>query len=66
MARWPMIVTEHGLQFQRDGDRWRCVEHPDLLMLGGAGRFAIAGEEDTTFGDVQEALAFLKRNGSVE
>jgi hypothetical protein len=42
------------------------VEHPDLLMLGGAGRFAIAGEEDTTFGDVQQALAFLKRNRSVE
>jgi hypothetical protein len=54
------------LQFQRDGDRWRCVEHPDLLMLGGAGRFAIAGKEDTTFGDVQEALARLKRGHTVE
>jgi len=61
-----MIVTEHGLQFHRDGDRWRCVEHPELLMLSGVGLFAIAGEEDTTYSDVQEALARLKRHSAVE
>ncbi len=61
-----MIVTEHGLQFRREGDRWRCVEHPDLLMLSGAGLYAIAGDEDRTFSDVLEALACLKRNRAVE
>jgi hypothetical protein len=61
-----MIVTEHGLQFRREGNRWRCVEHPELLMLGGVGLYALAGEEDRTFGDLQEALACLKRNRAVE
>jgi hypothetical protein len=56
-----MIVTEYGLLFRRDGDRWRCVQHPELLMLGGVGLFALAGDEDRTFSDVQEALACLKR-----
>ena len=61
-----MIVTEHGLQFRRDGDRWRCVEHPELLMLSGAGLFVLASEEDRTFSDLQEALACLKKNRAIE
>lgn len=61
-----MIVTEHGLRFRRDGDQWRCVEHPELLMLSGVGQFTLAGDEDRTFGDAQEALAHLKRNRAVE
>ncbi len=61
-----MIVTEHGLQFRRDGDCWRCVEHPELLLLGGGGLYALAGEEDRTFSDLQEALACLKRNRAIE
>jgi hypothetical protein len=32
-----MIVTELGLHFTRDGDRWRCAEYPDLVMLRGGG-----------------------------
>lgn len=52
--------------FSREGNRWRCVEHPDLFMLSGAGLYAIAGDEDRTFSDVQEALACLKRNRAVE
>jgi hypothetical protein len=28
-----MILTELGLHFTREGDRWRCVAHPDLVML---------------------------------
>jgi hypothetical protein len=27
-----MISTELGLTFERDGDHWRCKEHPELLM----------------------------------
>ena len=27
-----MILTEHGLHFRRDGDRWRCVEWPGLRL----------------------------------
>jgi hypothetical protein len=23
-----MITTELGLTFERDGDHWRCMEHP--------------------------------------
>ena len=61
-----MIVTEHGLQFRRDGECWRCVEHPELVMLGGAGLYALAGEDDRTFSDVKEALACLRRNRAVE
>ena len=61
-----MIVTEHGLQFRREGDRWRCVEHPELVMLGGGGLYALDGDEERTFSDVQEALACLKRNRAVE
>jgi hypothetical protein len=30
-----MIVTEHGCTFAREGDTWRCVERPWLLMLHG-------------------------------
>jgi hypothetical protein len=30
-----MILTECGLHFAGDGDRWRRVERPDLLMLRG-------------------------------
>ena len=33
----PMILTELGLHFVRDGDRWRCGEYPDLVMLRGGG-----------------------------
>jgi len=32
-----MTLTEDGLHFRREGDHWRCVEHPDLVMLRGGG-----------------------------
>ena len=32
-----MILTEYGLHFTKDGDLWRCVEHPGLVMLRGGG-----------------------------
>ena len=28
-----MILTEEGLRFRREGDHWRCVEHPEILRL---------------------------------
>ena len=36
-----MIATETGLHFRKNGDHWRCVEYPDLLMLPGAGRYRV-------------------------
>ena len=30
-----MILTEAGLHFTKDGQRWRCVEWPALTMLPG-------------------------------
>jgi len=30
-----MIFTEYGLHFTKEGDHWRCVENPDLLMMRG-------------------------------
>jgi len=27
--------SEHGLRFVKDGDCWRCVEYPGLVMLPG-------------------------------
>ena len=51
-----MIVTELGLHFVRDGDRWRCNEYPDLGMLRGGG-YEVDGQGlDTLAG----AVRFLK------
>jgi hypothetical protein len=30
-----VIFTEHGLHFAKEGDHWRCVEHPELVVLRG-------------------------------
>jgi hypothetical protein len=30
-----ILCAEYGLHFTREGDRWRCVEWPDLMMLRG-------------------------------
>jgi hypothetical protein len=35
-------------------------------MLSGVGLFTLAGDDDRTFRDVQEALACLKRGHAVE
>jgi hypothetical protein len=39
-----MILTETGLHFRCDGDRWRCVEYPALVMLPGSG-YEVAGQQ---------------------
>lgn len=42
-----MILTEPGLRFVRDGDRWRCVERPDVVTLRG-GRYRVTQQEFAT------------------
>jgi len=32
-----MVRAELGLHLTRDGDRWRCVERPELMMPQGGG-----------------------------
>jgi hypothetical protein len=51
-----MILTELGQRFSKDGDRWRCVEPPDLVMLRGGGH-EVDGQG---FNSLAEALAFLQ------
>ena len=51
-----MILTELGLHFTRDGDRWRCVESPELVMLRGGGYEVDELGLDTLAG----AVRFLK------
>ena len=52
-----MILTEESLTFRREGDRWRSVEHPELLMLEG-GLFVIDGEP-VRYLTARDALARL-------
>ena len=48
-----MNLTEFGLHFRKDGDRWVCVEWPDLLMLPGE-RYRVGQHEFATV-----SLAFM-------
>lgn len=50
-----MIPTELGLHFRRDGDCWRCVERPGLLMPRGGG-YEVEGQG---FHSLAEAVAHL-------
>jgi hypothetical protein len=51
-----VIQTEYGLHFRGEGDRWRCVELPELVMLRG-GRYQVEGLE---FDPLVEALRAAK------
>lgn len=55
-----MSLTENGLYFNKEGDHWRCVERPALLMLRGGGYWAA----DLTVGSLDEALRHLEARGS--
>ena len=55
-----IFCAEYGLHFAREGDHWRNVEYPDLLMLR-VERYR-AGER--TFGSLDEALRHLEATGS--
>ena len=48
-----ILCAEYGLHFAREGDHWRCVEYPELLMLPGPDRYRVA---ERTFGSFDEAL----------
>ena len=52
-----MIFTEENLTFRREGERWRGVEQPELLVLDG-GVFAIDGEP-VRYLTARDALARL-------
>ena len=52
-----ILCAESGLHFTKDGDRWRGVEHPDLLMLPDAERYWVGG---LTFGSLDEAMRHLE------
>ena len=42
-----ILCAEYGLRFAKEGDLWRCVEYPELLMLPGPERHRVA---DRSFG----------------
>ena len=50
-----ILCAEVGLQFAKDGDHWRCVEHPGLVMLRGD-HYRVW---ERAFGSVDEALRHL-------
>ena len=54
-----MLVTEHGLHFEREGDLWRCREHRSLCMSPSGGLFELDGD-GRTFASLREALVALK------
>ena len=53
-----MITTEQGFTFSRDGDSWRCLEHPALRMYAD-GSYGIEGEPHR-YPSASRALAELR------
>jgi hypothetical protein len=51
-----MVRAELGLHLTRDGDRWRCVEYPEFVILRGGGH-EVDGRE---FDSLAEAVKFFK------
>jgi hypothetical protein len=51
-----MILTEAGIRFTHEGNHWRCVEYPDLLMLRGE-RYCVGDREFTTLGEAVRHLS---------
>ena len=55
----PLILcAEHGLHFAKEGDHWRCVERPDLVMLPGPEHYRVGGQ---AFATLDAALAHCAR-----
>lgn len=54
-----MIVCE-GLHFRREGEDWRCVEHPTVRMMRGGG-YMLDGN-DRLFLTLDEVLEELQRH----
>jgi hypothetical protein len=55
-----ILCAGYGLRFAKDGDRWRCVEYPELAMLRGAG-YKVGDRTCATLG---EALRQLEARGA--
>ena len=55
-----ILCAEYGLHFAKEGDHWRCVEYPDLLMLRGE-RYPVG---ERTFGSLDDAPWHLEVRGS--
>jgi hypothetical protein len=53
-----VITTEQGLTFARDGDSWRCTQHPELRMYDD-GSFGVVGDP-RRYSNARPALAALK------
>jgi hypothetical protein len=53
-----MIYAGHGLRFTKDGDRWHCVEHPDLVMPRGE-RSRVGEREHGSLVEVQDELRHI-------
>ena len=51
-----LLLTEHGLHFEREHDVWRCKEHPRLCMTQRG--FEVEGHP-TGYASLTEALAAL-------
>jgi len=57
-----IFCADYGLHFAKDGDHWRCVEYPGLLMLSGCERYCVRGP---SFGSLDEALRHLKASEAI-
>jgi len=53
-----IFCAEYGLHSIKDGDHWRCVELPDVVMLRGE-RYRLGDRE---FATLTEALRTLSDN----
>jgi hypothetical protein len=52
-----IFCAEYGLHFAKEGDHWRCVEYPGVLLLSGSERYRV---RERTFGSINEALRHLE------
>jgi hypothetical protein len=50
-----MILTEHGLTFERDGDSRSCVQHPELRAYAD-GTYGLDGRPER-YSRLSDALA---------
>ena len=57
-----LTCAEYGLNFANEGDHWRCVEHPDLVMVPGE-RYQVG---ESTIGSLNEALRHLEATGPAQ
>jgi hypothetical protein len=50
------VCAEYGLHFRKDGDHWRCVELPELLMVP-CKRYRVGDCEFATLGEAVRHLS---------